>query len=94
MVTFIVLQYVFTLGLSTSTILDILITGILCFYLRRRRSGMAKLVNMRVKTHVSLTTCAPPRMDRIISMLTLYTVENGMLTWYDRLKKALCMSSQ
>ncbi len=22
-------------------------------------------------------------MDRIISVLTLYTVENGMLTWYD-----------
>ncbi|KAM5542192.1 hypothetical protein V8D89_004065 [Ganoderma adspersum] len=53
--------YVFTLGLATSTVLDILITGILCFYLRRRRSGMAK-------------------MDRIISALTLYTVENGMLT--------------
>ncbi|KAI1790438.1 hypothetical protein LXA43DRAFT_1148079 [Ganoderma leucocontextum] len=53
--------YVFTLGLSTSTVLDILITGILCLYLRRRRSGMAK-------------------MDRIISVLTLYTVENGMLT--------------
>ncbi|TBU30835.1 hypothetical protein BD311DRAFT_658003 [Dichomitus squalens] len=55
------LQYVFTLGLSTSTSLDIVITGTLCLYLRRRRSGMAK-------------------MDRIISVLTLYTVENGMLT--------------
>lgn len=24
-------------------------------------------------------------MDRIISALTLYTVENGMLTWYDHI---------
>ncbi|KAH9855830.1 hypothetical protein C2E23DRAFT_552397 [Lenzites betulinus] len=54
-------SYVFTLGLSTSTLLDILITGTLCYYLRQRRSGLE-------------------RMDHVIGMLTLYTVENGMLT--------------
>ncbi|KAI0825380.1 hypothetical protein BC628DRAFT_1419341 [Trametes gibbosa] len=54
-------SYVFTLGLSTSTLLDILITGILCYYLRQRRSGLA-------------------RMDHVIGVLTLYTIENGMLT--------------
>ena len=37
-------QYVFTLGLGTSTVLDVLITGAMCFYLRRRKSGLAKLV--------------------------------------------------
>ncbi|KAI0641145.1 hypothetical protein C8Q79DRAFT_324129 [Trametes meyenii] len=52
---------VFTLGLATSTSLDVLITGILCYYLRQRKSGLA-------------------RMDQIIDILTLYTVENGMLT--------------
>ncbi|KAL1940667.1 hypothetical protein VTO73DRAFT_8102 [Trametes versicolor] len=54
-------SYVFTLGLGTSTGLDILITGILCYYLRQRKSGLA-------------------RMDHVIGLLTVYTVENGMLT--------------
>ncbi|RDX51502.1 hypothetical protein OH76DRAFT_1554899 [Lentinus brumalis] len=53
--------YVFTLGLSTSTALDIIITVILCYYLRQRKSGL-------------------DRMDRVINMLTLCTVETGMLT--------------
>ena len=35
--------------------------------------------------YLCLTTRALCRMDRIISALTLYTVENGMLTWYDRI---------
>ncbi|KAI0668663.1 hypothetical protein C8Q78DRAFT_1081056 [Trametes maxima] len=32
----------FLLGLSVSTLIDILITSILCYYLRRRRSGLAR----------------------------------------------------
>ena len=32
-------------------------------------------------------------MDRIISVLTLYTVENGMLTWYEHFTEAQQISS-
>ncbi|KAH9938986.1 uncharacterized protein BXZ73DRAFT_99661 [Epithele typhae] len=63
--------FVFTLGLATSTALDVLITGILCFYLRRRKSGLV-------------------RMDRIIGTLTLYTVENGLLTCLTTAVSLIC----
>ncbi|KAI0762404.1 hypothetical protein C8Q74DRAFT_149267 [Fomes fomentarius] len=64
-------NYVFTLGLSASAGLDVLITVILCYYLRQRRSGLAK-------------------MDRIIDTLTLYTVENGMLTCITTTVSLIC----
>ena len=35
-------QYIFTLGLAISAILDILVTGTLCYYLRRGRDGFAR----------------------------------------------------
>ncbi|PIL30724.1 hypothetical protein GSI_06892 [Ganoderma sinense ZZ0214-1] len=53
--------YIFTLGLAISAILDILITGTLCYYLRKGRDGFA-------------------RINHMIDILTLYTVESGMLT--------------
>ncbi|KAI1790437.1 hypothetical protein LXA43DRAFT_503517 [Ganoderma leucocontextum] len=53
--------YIFTLGLSVSAILDILVTGALCYYLRKGRDGFA-------------------RINHMIDMLTLYTVESGVLT--------------
>ncbi|RDX51500.1 hypothetical protein OH76DRAFT_1481413 [Lentinus brumalis] len=53
--------YIFTLGLTISASLDVLITGILCYYIRRGRAGFA-------------------RINHMIDALTLYTVENGMLT--------------
>ena len=87
------MQYVFTLGLSTSTVLDVLITGILCFYLRRRRSGLAKSVSARRCEITPLNASFLHRMDRIISVLTLYTVENGMLTWYEHFTEAEQISS-
>ncbi|KAI0369927.1 hypothetical protein BV20DRAFT_945127 [Pilatotrama ljubarskyi] len=66
-------DYVFTLGLSTSTALDVLITSILCFYLRQRKSGLAM-------------------MDRVIDVLTVYTVENGMLTCVATVVSLICAS--
>ncbi|KAI0638839.1 hypothetical protein C8Q77DRAFT_9997 [Trametes polyzona] len=54
-------SWVFSLGLGTSSVLDVLITIILCYFLRQRKSGLAS-------------------MDRVITMLTFYTIENGMLT--------------
>lgn len=54
--------YIFTLGLTVSASLDILITVTLCYYIRRgNRQGFARISHM-------------------IDALTLYTVENGMLT--------------
>ncbi|KAI0825381.1 hypothetical protein BC628DRAFT_1374858 [Trametes gibbosa] len=54
-------SWVFTLGLAVSASLDILITIIMCYYIRRGRTAFV-------------------RMNRIIDILTLYTVENGMIT--------------
>ncbi|KAL1940666.1 hypothetical protein VTO73DRAFT_8101 [Trametes versicolor] len=54
-------QWVFTLGLAVSASLDILITIIMCYYIRRGRTAFV-------------------RMNRIIDVLTLYAVENGMIT--------------
>ncbi|KAI0358802.1 hypothetical protein OH77DRAFT_1518095 [Trametes cingulata] len=54
-------SWVFTLGLAVSSFLDILITVIMCYYIRRGRTAFV-------------------RMSRIIDVLTLYTVENGMIT--------------
>ncbi|KAI0638838.1 hypothetical protein C8Q77DRAFT_1151874 [Trametes polyzona] len=54
-------SWVFTLGLAVSSSLDVLITIIMCYYIRRGRTAFV-------------------RMNRIIDVLTLYTVENGMIT--------------
>ena len=35
-------QWVFTLGLTTSSALDILLTGILLYYLRKSKTGFTK----------------------------------------------------
>ncbi|KAL4248397.1 hypothetical protein ABKN59_006856 [Abortiporus biennis] len=53
--------WVYTVGLSTSAVVDILVTAALVYYLHRRRSGFTS-------------------MNDIITSLTIYTVENGMLT--------------
>ncbi|KAH9931185.1 uncharacterized protein BXZ73DRAFT_101766 [Epithele typhae] len=54
-------RWVFTLGLVLSCAVDFLITGSLCFYLRRNRTGSG-------------------RFDHVLDSVTLYTVENGLLT--------------
>ncbi|KAI0744961.1 hypothetical protein C8Q76DRAFT_17083 [Earliella scabrosa] len=54
-------HYVFTLGLVLSSAVDFMITGALCFYLRRNRTGTGKF-------------------DHILDSVTLYTIENGLLT--------------
>ncbi|KAI0327988.1 hypothetical protein GY45DRAFT_1372750 [Cubamyces sp. BRFM 1775] len=54
-------SWVFTLGLAVSASLDVLITIIMCYYIRRARTAFV-------------------RMNRLIDVLTLYTVENGMIT--------------
>ncbi|KAF9650349.1 hypothetical protein BDM02DRAFT_3185549 [Thelephora ganbajun] len=53
--------WVFTLGLTTSSALDILLTGILLYYLRKSKTGFAN-------------------MDHVIDMLSLYTIQSGLLT--------------
>ncbi|KAI0824037.1 hypothetical protein BC628DRAFT_1420465 [Trametes gibbosa] len=54
-------RWVFTLGLVLSSVVDVLITGGLCYYLRRSRTGSG-------------------RFDHILDSVTLYTIENGLLT--------------
>ncbi|KAL1945721.1 hypothetical protein VTO73DRAFT_1723 [Trametes versicolor] len=54
-------RWVFTLGLVLSSVVDFLITGGLCYYLRRNRTGTG-------------------RFDHVLDSVTLYTVENGLLT--------------
>ncbi|KAI0633820.1 hypothetical protein C8Q77DRAFT_1218072 [Trametes polyzona] len=54
-------RWVFTLGLVLSSVVDFLITGGLCYYLRRNRTGSG-------------------RFDHILDSVTLYTIENGLLT--------------
>ncbi|KAL1951322.1 hypothetical protein VTO73DRAFT_471 [Trametes versicolor] len=52
---------VFTLGLVLSSVVDVLITAGLCYFLRRHRGGTG-------------------RFDHILNAVTLYTIENGLLT--------------
>jgi len=54
-------SWVFTMGLVTSSILDVVITSCLLWYLRKARTGFAG-------------------MDQIINTLSLYAIENGLLT--------------
>ena len=73
-------QYIFTLGLATSAVVDLLITATLCYYLRRKRPEFARYDVQQRRNHLSLTELC--RVNHMIDALTLYTVENGMLTWY------------
>ncbi|KAI0779880.1 hypothetical protein C8Q74DRAFT_722519 [Fomes fomentarius] len=54
-------DWAFTLGLVLSSVVDFLITGGLCYYLRRNRTGAGEF-------------------DHVLDSVTLYTVENGLLT--------------
>ncbi|OBZ65631.1 hypothetical protein A0H81_14443 [Grifola frondosa] len=66
-------SWVFTLGLSLSSALDVLVTASLCYFLRRSRTGLS--------------------MDRVINSLTLYTLENGMLTCVTTIITLICWIS-
>ncbi|OBZ67081.1 hypothetical protein A0H81_12889 [Grifola frondosa] len=54
-------KWVFTTGLILASMVDVMITSALCYYLRRNRTGSG-------------------RFDHILDSVTLYTLENGMLT--------------
>ncbi|KAI0328383.1 hypothetical protein GY45DRAFT_1338172 [Cubamyces sp. BRFM 1775] len=66
--------WVFTLGLVLSSVVDFLITGGLCYYLRRNRTGSG-------------------RFDHILDSVTLYTVENGLLTSFRSLGRVTTLVS-
>ncbi|KAI0736374.1 hypothetical protein C8Q72DRAFT_252161 [Fomitopsis betulina] len=58
-------RWLFTLGLTISTALDIMITSGLCFFLRRSRStGNGN----------------SGRLDQVLDSMTLYTIETGLVT--------------
>jgi hypothetical protein len=54
-------SWVFTMGLVTSSVLDVITTSCLLWYLDKTRTGFAG-------------------MDQIVNTLSLYAVENGLLT--------------
>ncbi|KAJ6615788.1 hypothetical protein B0H10DRAFT_2190859 [Mycena sp. CBHHK59/15] len=65
--------WVFTTGLSLSAVVDILITGWLCYFLQR----------MRRRT-------ASTSIDHVVNTLTLYTLENGLLTCLTTTASLIC----
>ncbi|RDX44280.1 hypothetical protein OH76DRAFT_1409235 [Lentinus brumalis] len=69
-------DFVFTIGLSSAASLDIFITIGLCYFLRRGRTGLGRLV--------------ASSMDRIVDTITLYTIENGMLTCITTVVSLIC----
>ena len=71
-------QWIFTLELATSSVLDILLTCVLLYYLRRLRTGFAKQVSHKV--FYGMTKLIYLRsLDRIIDKLSLYTLQSGLL---------------
>ncbi len=68
-------QWVFTLGLVLSSVVDFLITGGLCYYLRRSRTGTGRYGPPSVNTaaeYPSLTS-SPPLDSIMSSILSRYT---------------------
>lgn len=72
-------QWVFTVGLSSSVVVDILITASLLVILRRSRTGYSTRYLVLLIPRFHRLTCHST--DRIIDSITLYTVETGMITW-------------
>jgi len=73
----------FTLGLSLSSSVDILIACLLCYFLLKGRQQSPKLVPCcPLVAWSSLTTYIS--MHHVIDSLILYTFETGALTWLVR----------
>ncbi|CAK5266432.1 unnamed protein product [Mycena citricolor] len=64
---------IFTTGLSLSAVVDVLITGCLCYFLQRMRRR----------------TASGP-MSQMVNLLTLYTLENGLLTCLTTTASLIC----
>ncbi|KAJ3482529.1 hypothetical protein NLI96_g6924 [Meripilus lineatus] len=74
-------QYLVTLGLSLAVGVDVLIAVIICWYLNRRRTGFSGYAWFNILAAPRLWfTSIPHSMDSIIDSITLYTIENGVLT--------------
>ncbi len=58
---------------------DFLITGGLCYYLRKNRTGAGEYGCISVNISVPFTNRLH-RFDHVLDSVTLYTVENGLLT--------------
>lgn len=78
-------RWLFTLGLTLSTALDIMITSGLCIFLRRSRStgnGNSGRYASPYSLAVLLRLTSTDSLDHILDSMTLYTVETGLVTWY------------
>ena len=73
----IVLQWVFTIGLSLSLSIDFLITLSLFILLHNCRTGAKGYVVLRLYSH---TEALLDRLDQIIDSLILYAFEAGSMT--------------
>lgn len=86
-------QWCFTLGLSISCAVDVLIVLSMCFYLQTTRTGFKTYVIYILRIEESVVyrklflTFLPVhimvaiRMDHIVDRIMLYTFNNGSITW-------------
>lgn len=74
-------QWLFTLGLALSAIIDVLITLTLCFYLRDGLNGFSRYAFSLWTYQLKKVLCKRLlSMDGVIHRLLLYTINNGLLT--------------
>lgn len=73
------LQWIFTVGLTLSALVDIMITTSLCYFLRKNRTIIISSslgLNHAARAHLSGGTVY------LIDTLTLWVIQNGSVTWY------------
>lgn len=77
------LQWIFTVGLTLSALVDIMITASLCYFLRKNRTMIVRLsfgLDHAARLHPYGGTV------HLIDTLTLWTIQNGSITWYASMK--------
>jgi len=75
------MQTVFTLGLTLSSAVDMIITFGMCFYLQESRRGFGTWVSFTDFAPYTTPTRLQPRMDEVLDSIIIYTINNGTLTW-------------
>ena len=55
----------------------------MCYFLRRKRPEFPRLVKSYITQRCPRILTDVYRISHLIDALTLYTIENGLLTWYE-----------
>ncbi|KIK62277.1 hypothetical protein GYMLUDRAFT_260402 [Collybiopsis luxurians FD-317 M1] len=86
--------WIFTLGLSLSSAVDVLIAGCLIYLLRKLKLQMGSTSKMSVFSHLSMSfTNNRTSRIKVVDTLTLYTLENGFLTGVATTASLICWLS-